>query len=897
MKYAKTCILTCLLALALVGFGAHPAFADLQFEEVQFSLTDPGGGPSRTAGAHPDLTTFFSFEKAVVPGTNGPQEGPKEDARSLDVALPPGMVGNPSVASRCSGAELANPAAGWDRCPADSQIGFVTGKIVGGGTYRPFTVGLYNIDPGPGEPARFGFNYQRVVATIVPSVRPGDFGISSGSLRISQATGLADVKVELWGVPSDPVHDPDRIFDSVAGQKSNLPRLPFLTNPTSCSDTPAAFVLSGVSWQHPDAPPTTVTKTADPDGTPFVFDGCELLPFAPRMEVSSLSHATEAPTGLDVDVTVPQSDSGTGRTTAHVRKVRLTLPKGVSVSPSSAAGLGACSLAQIGLGTNDPPACPDSSKLGTVTIRTPLLSEELQGDVILAKQNENPFDSLIALYIAVKGPGFYLKLPGRVDLNGATGQLISTFDNTPQLPFEKLHLALRGGPRAALVTPATCGTYTAEAEFLSWATSKAVTQDIPMSFDRGCGAQGFAPRLRAGSTSPLAGDFTPFNLQITRDDGEQNLSRIEATLPEGVLAKLAGVPLCAEAQAVSGSCPAASQVGTTTVAAGPGSLPVYVPEPGKAPTAVYLGGPYRGAPYSLVVKVPAQAGPFDLGNVVVRNALNVDPVTTQVTATSDALPQILQGIPISYRDVRVEVTRNDFTLNPTSCDPMSVSSTLTSSQGATAHPSDHFQVTNCAGLGFAPKFSLKVSGGTKRSSYPALQATLAAKKGQANIAKVAVTLPHSEFLAQNHIKTICTRVQFAADNCPKGSIYGFARAKTPLLDETLSGPVYLRSSSHPLPDLVAALHGPIDVDLVGRIDSIDGGIRSTFESVPDAPVSKFTLNMKGGKKGLLVNSRNLCAGPDRAKVLVDGQNGKTADQSPVVQNSCGKARKGSKGKK
>ena len=382
-----------------------------------------------------------------------------------------------------------------------------------------------------------------------------------------------------------------------------------------------------------------------------------------------------------------------------------------------------------------------------------------------------------------------------------------------------------------------------------------------------------------------------------RDDGEQNLSRIQATLPPGLLARLAGVPLCSDAAAATGSCPPSSQVGATTVGAGPGTNPIYVPEPGKAPTAVYLAGPYKGAPYSLVVKVPAQAGPFDLGTVTVRNALNIDPGTTQVTAKSDPLPQILQGIPIAYRDVRVEVNRPGFTLNPTSCDPMKIDSTLTSIEGKTASPSARFQVAGCGELGFKPKLSIKLKGGTKRSDHPALTAVLKARKGDANIGRVSVALPHSEFLAQEHIRTVCTRVQFAAGagngaECPKGSIYGKASALTPLLDKPLRGPVYLRSSDNPLPDLVVALHGQVDFNLVGRIDSKNGGIRTTFGSVPDAPVSKFVLQMQGGRKGLLVNSTDLCAATNRAAVKLDAQNGKTADSTLALANGCGKGQRG-----
>jgi hypothetical protein len=897
MKQLRTFTLASLLLIMAIGLNTEAASANLEFEDFEVRLTAPDGAPSRAAGAHPDLTTTIAFERAVVGGAEGPQEGPREDVRTLDVDLPPGFVGNPTVAGTCSGRDLANPGAGFAICPTDSQIGMVLPTAVNGPNSQPFEVGLYNLSPGPDAAARFGFNYNNVVGIIIPRVRPGDYGITSGSLRIPQAAPILAIEVDVWGVPADPVHDFQRTVNGFPPAQSTLPRLPFLTNPTSCSEVPAAFTASGTSWQNPDVPPTLLTRLADPEGNSFVFNGCEQLAFEPRMDVRSLSHAADVPTGLEVDLTVPQTDTAGGRTTAHVRRVVTTLPQGMSVSPSSAAGLGACSPAQIGLGTNVPPTCPDSSKLGTVRIDTPLLDDPLEGDVILAKQNDNPFNSLLALYIAVKGPGFYLKLPGKVDADPNTGQLTVTFDNTPQQPFEKLHLEMRGGPRAALQTPMSCGTYNARAEFLSWATDKPVVSEIPMTFDEGCGTGGFSPKLNAGSADPVGGAFTAFNLQITRDDGETNLSRIEATLPEGLLAKLKGVPLCSDAAAASGACPAASQVGTTTVGAGPGSNPIYVPQPGKAPTAVYLAGPYKGAPYSLVVKVPAQAGPFDLGTVTVRNALNIDPSTTQVTATSDPLPQILQGIPIAYRDVRVEVNRPAFTLNPTNCDAMRVTSTLTSSTGQAATPSSRFQVAGCGELAFKPSLKISLKGKMKRTGNPALKAVLKAPPGQANIAKTTVILPKAMFIDNAHISNPCTRVQFDAANCPKGSILGTATAYSPLLDQALSGPVYFRSNggARELPDLVADLDGAIHVTLVGFIDSVAVGkeasrIRTRFLNVPDAPVSKFVLRMAGGKKGLIENSVNLCSAPQLATVQMTGQNDKPHNRSAEIKTSCGKRR-------
>jgi hypothetical protein len=389
-------------------------------------------------------------------------------------------------------------------------------------------------------------------------------------------------------------------------------------------------------------------------------------------------------------------------------------------------------------------------------------------------------------------------------------------------------------------------------------------------------------------------------LKIARPDGDQELSSVEATLPKGLSAKLAGVPYCSDAQIAAAanrsgkeeqadpSCPSASQIGTLTAAAGPGPSPYYTQ--GKA----YLAGPYKGAPLSFAFITPAVAGPFDLGDVLVRGAAYVDPESAQVTVKTDPIPQILDGVPLRIRSLTTHIDRPNFTLNPTGCEPKAVTSTIGGASGATAHPSNSFQVGECEKLAFTPKLSFALKGGTSRGDFPALKAQLAQPPGQANIARTVVSLPHSEFLAQQHIKTICTRVQFAADQCPPGSVYGFAKATTPLLDKPLEGPVYLRSSSNKLPDMVAALHGQIDVDLVGRIDSVKGGIRASFEAVPDAPVSAFTLQMQGGKKGLLVNSRNLCKSVNKVSVEMDGQNGKSADAAPTLKNGCKKAKRGKK---
>lgn len=913
--------LLCSLALLVVSGPAH---ADLQFEQVGVQLTDTPqqkvdaeGNPvfrddpqnldpncycpkkipvydklgnfTRQAGGHPDFTFSFSLPLGT------------EAVHTVETDLPPGLIGNPNAFTECDSEDFAKPGAGSAHCPLSSQVGVADVGTGGGGVEVAHNlVGVFNLKHGPEVPARFGFNYLGTVAIIDARVRPGDYGVSAGSASTSQALTVRSADVTLWGVPADPSHNAYRggLPEPLGGPAPSLTGVapvPFMSAPTSCPEAPVSFTARADSWEHRGAFDSR-TLTTDTDGTPLVFEGCERLPFAPSIEISPANRATDSPTGLSLDLKIPQSTDPKGLATSHLRNVKMTLPQGMTVSAASANGLGACSLSQIGLDSISAPNCPSSSKIGTVRLDTPVLDEQLQGDVILAKQNENPFGSLLALYISIKGPGFYVKLPGKVTPDPEMGQLTVSFDDNPQLPFERLRVDLNNGPRAPLTTPDRCGNYTIRTELTPWSGTNSVVLDTPLAINQACGTGGFDPKLSAGTLDPSAGSFSPFLLRITRNDGETNLSRIQATLPEGLLAKLAGVPLCGDAQAATGDCPAGSQVGKVVVGAGAGPNPIYVPEAGKAPTAAYLAGPYMGAPYSLVVKVPAQAGPFDLGTVTVRNGLYIDPTTAQVTAVSDPLPQILQGIPIAYRDVRVEVDRPEFTINPTNCSAQKVTSTLTSATGQTASPSSPFSASGCKELGFGPSLKISLKGKMQRTGNPALTAVLKAPKGDANLAKTTVILPKSEFIDNEHINNPCTRVQFNANACPASSILGTATATSPLIDQPLTGPVYFRSNGgeRELPDLVADLNGPIHVTVVGFIDSVKGGVRTRFLNIPDAPVSKFVLKMKGGSKGLLANSRNLCSFTPRAKVQMAGQNGKTANSSLKIGTSCGKGKKHSK---
>ena len=858
--------LALLAALAMLGFATTSAFAyesgqsldSDQFEIESFTASTA----SEEAGARTDFVNAFDLKSELV----GEKVFPYGRARRFEVALPAGLVGNPTALPECP-RETFFRFIEEEGCPPATRVGTATVtafNVDGSFVDKP----VFNLTPGPDEAAAFGIKFETALYAFITVEVSADGDLTAVVDEAPLGSPVLDSEVTMWGIPAD---------HGVPG-----PRVPFMSNPTNCTE-PFSVGLKAFAFEGN-------VDTASASG-PALTD-CADLPFAPTMKVTPTSHEAGAPTGLDVNIKVPQHEGPDDLATAHVKDVTMAFPEGMKVSAAAANGLGSCSSQEFGYHQETPIECPLSSKIGTVEVETPLLDEPLNGPVYVAKQNDNPFDSLLALYMAPEGSGVNLKLAGKVDLDPVTGRLTTTFLNNPQQPFEELNVSLRSGPGAPLVLPRSCGTYATTADLRSWA-QPGVEVPLSSSFavDQGCGREnGFTPGFSGGPTNPKAGAFSPFTLRVTRPDGQQNVSRIEATLPEGMLARLAGVPLCPDAAAAAGNCPEASKVGHTTVGVGAGPDPVFAPYPGKAPTALYLGGPYNGGPYSLIAEVPAQAGPFDLGTVILRNALRVDPTTAQVTAISDPLPQILQGVPIEYRDIRVDVDRPGFTLNPTSCEPMSLLGAIGSAAGQTAAVSTPFQVGECAALGFKPKLALSLKGGTKRGDYPRLRAVLNARPGDANIDRVSVALPHSAFLAQEHIRTICTRVQYAADQCPPGSIYGYARATTPLLDQPLEGPVYLRSSNNPLPDLVVALHGPIDIDLAGRIDSVNEGIRNTFELVPDAPVTKFVLEMKGGKKGLLVNSRNLCKSTNRVAVQMEAQNGRSHDTRPVLTNSCGKRR-------
>jgi hypothetical protein len=893
------------LLATLLAFLVLPATASAEFSIAEFSASTT----SSQAGAHPDVTTSVVFP--TIAGDGGTVFG-DGNVRTLVVQLPPGLQGASGAIAGCSQFEFTER-----RCGAETQVGWVEVALSdSAGIPSLVRLPVFNLQPGSDEvAAEIGFAIGGLVTTHLPiEVRSnGDYGLSVIGIGISRLFSANAFSLTMWGVPGDPSHDPQRLDMETHEPVSPgpLPRIPFLTNPTSCGED-LALRAEATSYQEPEK--VIAAQTTLPPIT-----GCSEVEFAPRLRARPTTDVADSPSGLDLDLAVPQNLDPDGLASAQPREATLTLPEGLVVNPSAANGLEACSPDQIGLKSAvgdplahfglEPPSCPAASSLGDVEIVTPLLGEPLKGSVYLATAHQNPFGSLLALYLSIQGPGLDIKLPGKVEPDPQTGRITITFENTPQLSMEHLRIHLFKGASALLRTPAVCGAYATTSSLTPWSAPQSGPPATPKdeyAIVRAPGGESCAhsesalpssPSFEAGSIAPIAGRSLPFVVNLSREDGTQQFGALTVTPPPGLLAKLAGVDTCpdlalalavdrsGEDEESSPSCPAGSKVGRVVVDAGAG------PKPYTVSGTAYLAGPYKGAPFSLAVVTAAVAGPFDLGTVVVRVALYFDPETAQVTARSDPIPSILEGIPLDVRSLSIRLDRPNFIRTPTSCDPMKVSGSLTSLLAQSASLNDPYQVGECRRLWFKPQVTLSLSGPTHRSAHPALRAVVKMPKKGASIAAATLTLPETEFLENSHLRGVCSKPRYAARGCPSRSVVGYAKAWTPLLDQPLRGPVYLRASHHLLPDLVASLEGPIHIDLAGRLDFPEGRIRATFGAVPDAPLSKLVLSLRGGGKGLLVNNSQLCKSKPRASTVFAGHNGKISRSNPRVKVGCGRDRR------
>jgi hypothetical protein len=862
---------------AISSHDAGPGISSLRA-----GLLEADGSDAEQAGSVP-FAYVLGFTRSVV--SEGGELKPAGGAlRNVRLDLPPGLIGALETGSVCDANMLNNGVEG--ECPDSSAVGTVEAAVFG---FPTMAFPLYLVSSSGGTAATFGFRSSQLTSVFVlAEMHDRDGGVSawtSGSLDSFRA-----VRIAIWGDPGDPGHDRVRggCLSSDGDSRGNCPvaATPALLRlPTSC-ELPLESTVAFDTWIAPGSYHSATATAEAPTG-------CGSLRFEPATSVAADTTTTDSPTGISVQLGFPPANGAEALATADLRRLSVILPPGLVVNPAGAGGRIGCGPDEIDLDSPAPARCPNESKIGSAQIRTPLVDHPVGGSVYLARPDDNPFGSLLAVYLVVSDEetGVALKLAGRVDLDSETGRVTIVFADLPQIPLEAVSMDLFAGERAPLRTPLTCSDQTSTAAMRPWSAPYSgpdVSRSSPIILNRAPGggacprdpAQApHAPTFSGGARQAEAGSFTSFAIRIAREDGSQGIGSADVSLPPGVLAKLADVPLC---EANAGRCPQASRVGSVSIWAGAGRLPIALT--GEA----YLSGAYKGAPASLTIDIPAIVGPFDLGTVRSRMALRIDPGTAQLQVQSDPLPTILSGVPLDLRVLRLVLDRPGFILNPTDCDPMRVDGRVFSPSGAEAAISVPFQVRSCADLGFEPKLALRFLGPTHRSAHPRLRAVLRARGGDANIGRAAVILPKTEYLDNSHIRKICTRPLFAAHACPARSIYGYAKVWSPLLDEPLEGSVYLRSSSRRLPDVVASLDGQIRLDLVGQVDSTRDRLRIKLDQVPDVPVSRVELTMKGGRKGLLVNNTQLCRARPRAGVFLRAHNGKIHRTRPVVGAECGK---------
>lgn len=916
------------------------------------------------AGGHPPMgfTQYIIQHKEV--GPLRPIEEPIEahTIKTLRADLPPGLTVNPQATPRCSladferivevkpGVFIRSPACDSSTIVGRDEVTLVTNedeveispeklpgvKVPKGFVLKPSAetgtrVPVYNLQPHPGEPALLGFvvGFKALIFLKTDVAWESDY---------HQAFTIDEP------MPSHP-------FSTLQNRQIGFGRAgdgTFITNPTTCIDPNEYEHLYSTwfraeSWLEPN--PTfpngstpVEAKVEDSSGNLIQQEGCDVEPFKPAVEVAPGTTQVDSPAAATVVTRMlldPGTESGAGQSQSHLRRAQVTLPAGMGLNPSGSNGLVACTDQQFKKGVRTySNECPAASKIGTATIVSPPLERPLTGDIYIGEQKSSNPESGEEFRILVEAKeqneGVAVRLVGNTAANSITGRLTTTFDEQeigplagklprglPQAPFKSVTLHFDGS-KAVLTSPPTCSAAETTGQMEPWARPGTQVPTPPTSFtlssDPGGGTcpttlaeRKFTPSYTAKSNKTTAGKYSPFKVNIGRTDGQQELKLVNVTLPKGLTANLSEVPYCsaeqlAAAAANSGaaekahpSCSSKSKIGTTSTTAGTGSHPVTLG--GDA----YFSGPYKGAALSMAVITPALSGPFDLGTVVVRVALNVNPKTAQVNAVSDAIPDVFGGVKLDLRSIDVNVNRKKFMLNPTNCAKQATAGFLSGGGGDPTNPaawssykvSAPYQASKCKKLGFKPKLHTRLfaKGNTTRAKHPKLRAVLQARKGDANVLRSALALPHALFLDQGNIGTVCTKPQLASKKCPKAAIYGHAEAKSPLLKKKLKGPVYLVSSKHELPDLVADLRGQVRIQLYGVISSKNGGIKTVFNNVPDVAVTKFVLRMKGGKKkGLLQNSQNICKGPLSSVMSMKGQNGKKVKNNklPLKISGCGK---------
>ena len=863
LRLGGRCGLCLAAAVSLTLFVRAPA-ADAAFGIASLSTAaiNENGTPDFQAGSHPFA---YSFDFAMNADSDGVPEG---GLRSIDVDLPPGLVGNLAAVPSCSRAEFD----GVPRCSADSQVGTVEASLFRLAT--TIQVPLYNLTPPPGYVASFGGSYEGnsfVELVSVAGSGPGAHLHISVPL-LPRGTEIVRVAQTLWGVPADPGHNPERGECFTDGGTCPVKGDPaaLLTLPVHCGGSPVTTVTVR-SVEEPEVGLTTKAELLDQGHSPQGLIGCDAPSFLPTVDVRPGSAAL-SPSGLSLDISLPQSEQPEGRAAAAVRELTLRLPPGLAINPSAASGLEGCS---------SPPTCQSSSKVGTVSADLPALAETISGTVYLAEPGRNPYGTTFAVYLVLEDPfrGLAITIPGRFEPDAATGRLTLAITDLPEFPFADIRLTLSSGPRAVFASPPSCGTYATTADLVPSTAPEGPTAHAQSSFTLSSGPAGVCPppesmrpvssALAAGTLLPIAGSPSSFVLGLTRGDLDQHFGSFDLTLPPGLVANL-------------GSVPVGAAVGSVRVGAGLG------PQPVALGGTVYLGGPYKGSPYSLEIVVPARVGPFDLGTIVQRVAVSVDPATAQISVSSDSLPRILAGVPLELRSLELDLDRPGFVRNPTSCEPMAITGTATTKIGQTAPLAARFQVGNCAGLPFKPKLSLGLSGALGRNGHPDVRAVFRSDPDGAALASLGFTVPAGELLDLDHVRGLCPR-ETAVDRCPHDSRLGRLRLVSPFVDGAIEGPVYLREPDRGLAGLIAELRsGRLRFVLHGRTSSANGRLAVRFGSIPDIPLSKAVLTLAGGRRGIVVNSRSLCSRPGAATATATAHNGmsRKLQVRPRLEGSC-----------
>jgi hypothetical protein len=947
----KAIVAGCLLVACLLVGCVFPGVAGARPSEHAFEIV-PGSfsftPSSLQAGAHADWTTSFAFE----PEGESPTFG---DARNISVELPTGFDASDTAVPTCTEAQLlgidkSSVTGDLSLCPLASQVGLITVEIYTVNTIPELlTVPIYNMEVTTfGTTAELGFKTIVFTAFLQISVRPGDEGLTSATLNLPKIGEVHKVSVLIWGVPAAKEHDALRgaicgVYDEIpavcrnelgAPQPANIPVKPFLSNPTSCGTHEAH--MEADSWEQPFA------WTKATDVLPPIVE-CERVPFEPSIEVQPSTRAAESPTGLEVSTVVPQTwENPFSLSTANLEDTTVTLPEGMTANPGLAEGLGSCTPQQYASETSSSlpgEGCPPESKIGSILIETPLLGETIPGSIYIATPYDNPFGepehpngSLLALYVVAKDParGLLIKVAGKITPNPVTGQLTTTFDDTPQQPFSKFILKFRPGAAAPLISPPSCGAYSAVGQLTPWSAPEEprpvasqpfqITQGVHEGSCPSGGVPPFKPQVISGTQNNDGGTYSPFYLRILREDGEQELIKFSTTLPPGLTGNLTGIPFCSDASIeaaknVAGqeeiehpSCPVTSEIGHTIVEAGVGTI--LAQNPGK----VYLAGPYHGAPLSVVSITSAKVGPFDLGTVVIRFALDINTITGQVEisgAQSDPIPHIIKGIVIHVRDIRVYMDRPDFTLNPTDCASKNITDTIVGSGSNYANPANEdsvnvntpFEAADCASLQFKPSFKVSTTGKTSRKTGAGLSVDLTMPRAlgtHSNIRSVKVDLPKQLPSRLTTLQKACTNAQFEANpsGCPSASKVGFAVANTPILPVPLEGPAYFVShGGAKFPELIIVLQGyGFTIDLHGETFINKAGITSsTFHTIPDEPVGSFQLTLPQGENSALAANGNLCTSKLTMPTAFVAQNGAEIHQSTkITATGCPKVKKTTK---